>query len=303
MAMVPGRALLAIGLLAAGPAALRQDLQQVSSLGQAEAGLGDYIPGGVMPSTFGGAKQPAISLKPSGPNLAGRTGGRAQLPTPLNFAPGWLGAQIGQPKPAPGIDVDVYPDVLGQGKPPGGPEREFELNRGLAVDTLLKDYPSLFDLPPDFHIFREEVVLQDVQGFSTSGLRAYKTFFKVLRSVAATGRALGYRANIKVMLMDPNAQDKSRIRLRWKIELFGKGDSKNQLSSMERDKLLTKLGFKTDSTGFDEGEGMLEGISMYTLDARGKINSHTIEVTQPPIKPLESLQRLFHKDNTAIPSN
>ncbi len=66
------------------------------------------------------------------------------------------------------------------------PEKEFELNRGLAVDTLLQDYPYLFVKSPDFSIFRKDVVLQDAQGFSVSGLQAYQLFFRIVRQLANT---------------------------------------------------------------------------------------------------------------------
>ena len=80
----------------------------------------------------------------------------------------------------------------------GGPEQEFELNRGLAIDTLLKDYPYLLETVPDFSIFRREVVLQDAQGFSISGLAAYQFFFAILRRLAQTASGLGVHANVNV---------------------------------------------------------------------------------------------------------
>lgn len=42
-------------------------------------------------------------------------------------------------------------------------KREFELNRGFAVDTLLADYASLFDSAPNFDIFDDRVILKDTQ--------------------------------------------------------------------------------------------------------------------------------------------
>ncbi len=56
-------------------------------------------------------------------------------------------------------------------------KREFELNRGQAVDTLLADYPSIFAQQSDFSIFHERVVLRDSKGFSLEGIRAYKVHF------------------------------------------------------------------------------------------------------------------------------
>ena len=59
-------------------------------------------------------------------------------------------------------------------------KREFELNRGHAVDTLLADYPSIFVQSSDLSIFHENVVLRDSKGFSLEGIRAYKVTRGVL---------------------------------------------------------------------------------------------------------------------------
>ena len=56
-------------------------------------------------------------------------------------------------------------------------KREFELNRGHAVDTLLADYPSIFVQSSDLSIFHESVVLRDSKGFSLEGIRAYKVIW------------------------------------------------------------------------------------------------------------------------------
>jgi len=186
----------------------------------------------------------------------------------------------------------------------GGPEQEFELNRGLAIDTLLKDYPYLLETPPDFSIFRREVVLQDAQGFSIAGLQAYQIFFAILRRLAKTSSGLGVTANVSVMLMDKYVTDKSRIRLRWKIELFQKGESK-PLSDTERDKMLDRLGFKPPtSDGFNSGGGILEGISVYKLDVKGMISSHTIQVTEPTMmEPLKALKKFFPMGTVPVPSS
>jgi hypothetical protein len=199
-------------------------------------------------------------------------------------------------------DLEMIPNQPLKGNA-GGPEQEFELNRGFAIDTLLKDYPYLLEKTPDFSIFRKEVVLKDAQGFSISGLQAYQLFFGILRRLAMTASGLGVTANVNVMLMDKYVTDKSRIRLRWKIELFQKGQS-TPLSDTERNSMLNKLGFKTPSNeGFSSGGGILEGISVYKLDVKGMINSHTIEVTEPTMmEPLKALQKFFPMGNMPVPS-
>mmetsp|Transcript_49848 Transcript_49848/g.73226 ORF Transcript_49848/g.73226 Transcript_49848/m.73226 type:complete len:272 (-) Transcript_49848:459-1274(-) len=186
----------------------------------------------------------------------------------------------------------------------GGPEQEFELNRGLALDTLLKDYPYLLEKAPDFSIFRKEVILQDAQGFRISGLQAYQFFFTILRRLAQTASGLGVQACVNVMVMDKYATDKGRIRLRWKIELYQKGKTAKPLSDVERDTMLNKLGFKPSSgDSFGSGGGILEGISVYKLDSKGMINSHTIEVTEPTVMaPLQALQKFFPLGTSAVPT-
>jgi len=172
------------------------------------------------------------------------------------------------------------------------PEKEFELNRGLAVDTLLQDYPYLLDRAPDFSIFRKDILLQDAQGFSVQGLQAYQLFFGLLRRISYSLFSSSY---VSVLLMDKYAADKSRIRLRWKISVNNILDN----TAGERDAILKKMGFDKGSmtqSEFAEKDGaILEGISVYKLDAKGMIISHQIEITEPTAlnAPLKSLQALI----------
>ena len=168
------------------------------------------------------------------------------------------------------------------------PEKEFELNRGLAVDTLLQDYPYLFVKSPDFSIFRKDILLQDAQGFSVSGLQAYQLFFRIVRQVAST---LFSTAQVSVILGDKYATDKSRIRLRWKVELNGRIES----AESERKSLLKKMGFEESSPASSSYDAtFVEGISVYKLDAKGMIISHTIQVTEPTmLAPLSAFRSLI----------
>mmetsp|Transcript_28731 Transcript_28731/g.58473 ORF Transcript_28731/g.58473 Transcript_28731/m.58473 type:complete len:272 (+) Transcript_28731:65-880(+) len=171
------------------------------------------------------------------------------------------------------------------------PEKEFELNRGFAVDTLLQDYPYLLSRAPDFSIFRKEIILQDAQGFSISGLQAYQLFFGVLRRISA---AVFAQATVSVYLMDKYGHDKSRIRLRWKIEVNAAGAS--LMEDSER-AMLEKMGFEASfrsARNQQEGNAILEGISVYKLDRNGMISSHTIEITEPTVMaPLKTLVDLI----------
>jgi hypothetical protein len=188
---------------------------------------------------------------------------------------------------------DNYEPLPNQPLKGSNPEKEFELNRGLAVDTLLQDYPYLFVKPPDFSIFRKDVVLQDAQGFSVSGLQAYQLFFRIVRQVANT---LFSTAQVSVILGDKYATDKSRIRLRWKVEL----NDRIQYAESERKNLLRKMGFEDGSTADTSSADatFVEGISIYKLDARGMIISHIIQVVEPTmLSPLSAFRSLLPLSN------
>ena len=60
------------------------------------------------------------------------------------------------------------------GVPHDAAKNEFELNRGLAIDTLLHDYPTIFSQSCDLSIFHENILLRDTQGFSLEGIRSYR---------------------------------------------------------------------------------------------------------------------------------
>jgi hypothetical protein len=183
---------------------------------------------------------------------------------------------------------DNYNPVPNQPIKGSDPEKEFELNRGLAVDILLQDYPYLFVKAPDFSIFRKDVVLQDAQGFSISGLQAYQFFFRIVRQVAST---LFSTAQVSVILGDKYATDKSRIRLRWKVELNGRIES----AESERKSLLKKMGFEDSSSSTSPADATyVEGISVYRLDSKGMVISHVIQVTEPTmLAPLSAFRSII----------
>mmetsp|Transcript_111115 Transcript_111115/g.166383 ORF Transcript_111115/g.166383 Transcript_111115/m.166383 type:complete len:274 (+) Transcript_111115:202-1023(+) len=171
------------------------------------------------------------------------------------------------------------------------PEKEFQLNRGLAVDTLLQDYPYLLSKAPDFSIFRKEIILQDSQGFSIQGLQAYQLFFGVLRRISA---AVFASAHVSCLLMDKYGHDKSQIRLRWKIEVNTAGPSLMDTSERQ---MLKKMGFDSRGNSMPserQDNAILEGISVYKLDVNGMVSSHTIEITEPTVMaPLKTLVELI----------
>jgi hypothetical protein len=186
-------------------------------------------------------------------------------------------------------------------------KREFELNRGQAVDTLLSDYPSIFSQTCDFAPFHENIVLRDTQGFSVEGIRAYRAFFSVVPTLVNVAFSKG---EISALLMDKYGIDKSHIKIRWRMDLYPR-----TIGASLRDAYRW---FDTDGDGFISQEEfvdgqerlkgsktlhappkknvdalVVEGISVYTLNAKGKITQHEIEVTSPTDYPfLEALREL-----------
>jgi len=187
-------------------------------------------------------------------------------------------------------------------------KREFELNRGQAVDTLLADYPSIFAQQSDFSIFHERVVLRDSKGFSLEGIRAYKAFFSVVPTLVNVAFS---RVEVSALLMDKYGIDKSRIKIRWRMDLHPRsmgsslrdvfkwfdtnGDgvisSEEYLDSQER----FNDGSRHLTSSKSTGESLVvEGISVYTLNIKGLITRHDIEVTSPTDYPfLEALRELL----------
>ena len=179
-------------------------------------------------------------------------------------------------------------------------QTEFELNRGAAVDTLLHDYPNLFIRTCDFSIFTDEVALEDVQGFRIEGLSAYRAFFSVVSSMI---NVCFSKCETSVVLMDKYAFDKSRIKLRWRINLFSRlpgslgdifrwidSDGNGIISSYEYSALHQKQFAKSAP---QNEPFVVEGISVYKLDTKGRIFHHAIEITSPLSSSLAPLRELL----------
>jgi hypothetical protein len=182
----------------------------------------------------------------------------------------------------------------------GTVQTDFDLNRGAAIDTLLNDYPALFERTCDFSIFTEEIVLEDVQGFRIEGMRAYKAFFTVVSSIV---NVCFSHCETSVVLMDKYALDKSRIKLRWRKNLFSRlpgslrdifrwidSDGNGIISSYEYSALHQRQFAKATP---QQEPFVVEGISVYKLNSKGKIIHHSIEITSPLSSPLAPLRELL----------
>ena len=58
---------------------------------------------------------------------------------------------------------------------------DFEANLGKVIDTLNKDYPVLFEKPPDFGIYIDDIEITDPTGKAFQGLPTYKSLWTFLR--------------------------------------------------------------------------------------------------------------------------
>ena len=58
------------------------------------------------------------------------------------------------------------------------------MNLGKVQDTLRSDYPYLFDTPPDYSIFIDEIEVSDPTGINFTGIKNYRNLFTILRFTA-----------------------------------------------------------------------------------------------------------------------
>lgn len=127
---------------------------------------------------------------------------------------------------------------------------EYDLNVGRLIDALSDDYPRMLLAEPDLSLFRDEVTLHFSGGSGPAatirGKQAYRTALKTVRSVhrmIAAGEAeIGYRM----------AVSDGAVRVRWTARLW----------------VRQPLG---------SGRAIVDGISVYELDARGLVRSHRVE--------------------------
>ena len=124
---------------------------------------------------------------------------------------------------------------------------EFELNQGRAIDTLRYDYPRLFTDKPDLSIFHRDVELHDLTGKRLVGLKSYEAMFEMLRFAR---RTVMHDAEVTYHTF---VHDRT-IRIRFSAKV----------------RLLNPLSMFPDIQ-------VIDGISVYNLDAEGLIRSHKLE--------------------------
>ena len=131
-------------------------------------------------------------------------------------------------------------------RPPRVPS-EYDLNLGTAIDTLRRDYPKLFVEKPDLSIFTPTVELFDPSGKRLQGVSQYERIFDMLRFLRRTTMQeaeLTYRIVVH----------EGTIRVRW----------------------CAKMHVRDPALGFTS-LNVIDGVSVYELDSKGKIRKHKIE--------------------------
>eukprot|EP00190_Bangiopsis_sp_CCMP1999_P005612 CAMPEP_0198722524 /NCGR_PEP_ID=MMETSP1475-20131203/230_1 /TAXON_ID= ORGANISM="Unidentified sp., Strain CCMP1999" /NCGR_SAMPLE_ID=MMETSP1475 /ASSEMBLY_ACC=CAM_ASM_001111 /LENGTH=185 /DNA_ID=CAMNT_0044483435 /DNA_START=51 /DNA_END=605 /DNA_ORIENTATION=+ len=61
------------------------------------------------------------------------------------------------------------------------PAPDFYANVGSVKRILMRDYPLLFDKPPDMSIYTENIILRDRNHYKLQGKELYQSFFWVVR--------------------------------------------------------------------------------------------------------------------------
>lgn len=164
---------------------------------------------------------------------------------------------------------------------PTSTESEFELQVGVALDTLRRDYPQILTQPPDFSIYDKHIEVVDPSGVKVHGLSAYKYTFRLLHTLVKfiycpSRSGLTFR-----MCFDKARQS---IRIHWNAEVVPReifGGSRTTL--------------------------FVDGISVYEMDrVTGSITQHRIEqllINNNPVRPAEGVFAALRNEHTVtVPS-
>ncbi len=137
----------------------------------------------------------------------------------------------------------------------GGDDDDYYANMGDALRVLREDVPQLFDKKLNLSIYRDDIVFTDGR-LEFNGLKNYRLIFWSLRF---HGNLFFRRTTVEILrIWQP---EDYCIKMRWKI--VG----------------IPRVG---------DAEGVIDGISSYKLDRKGKIYEHAITNVQLRDPPLES---------------
>lgn len=138
--------------------------------------------------------------------------------------------------------------------PPPQPNRspDFHANVGTVIDTLRADYPHLLTHPPDFHIYRDDVIISDSTGYRLAGKDAYRTVLFLLRAHA---KLFLTAASLHIVSMFYHDDNRPAVHVRWRMR------------STPRVWAATR----------SDSPVIIDGLSVYYLDSSGWVYHHTFE--------------------------
>lgn len=138
--------------------------------------------------------------------------------------------------------------------PPPQPNRspDFHANVGTVIDTLRADYPHLLTHPPDYSIYRDDVVISDSTGYRLVGKDAYRTVLFLLR---AHTKLFLTTASLHIVSMFYHDDNRPAVHVRWRMR------------SSPRVWAATR----------SDSPVIIDGLSVYYLDSSGWVYHHTFE--------------------------
>ena len=146
---------------------------------------------------------------------------------------------------APSPVVCTPAPTWGTSRLPNSPS-EYDLNVGKLVDMLRRDTPTMLVAEPDLSLFTEQV---EFGAFGTS-VRGIEQYRKALSSLRWANKVAVDNSEIGVRLVLSGGT----IRVRWNARLWMKA-----------------LGRSTTEPT------VIDGISIYELDAKGRVRAHRVE--------------------------
>jgi len=131
------------------------------------------------------------------------------------------------------------------------PNSEYEIMIGRVLDSLKTDYPNILVEDPDYSIYSDSIFAKDPSGFTLNGLNNYKQAFALVHTVVNVFYSPEESLLTFKMIHD---QCHKNIRVSWNAEVVPKpifGGTKKPLH--------------------------VNGISVYELNMKGKVQQHHVQ--------------------------
>jgi len=131
------------------------------------------------------------------------------------------------------------------------PNSDYEIQLGRVLNALKRDYPDILVADPDYSIYSDSILAKDPSGFKVNGLNNYKQAFALVHTVVNV-----FYCPEMSLLTFKMIHDKchNNIRVSWNAEVVPKqifGGTKTTLH--------------------------VDGISVYELNMKGKVQRHHIQ--------------------------